>query len=117
MNNRIKKLREILNLTLEIFGERIGVTDSVMKRIEKDKHSITDQIVLTICHEFGVDEHWLKTGEGTMLKIITNDDLELLTQKHNLTHLERLILEKYLDLSIPERAVIADFITKEQKQS
>ena len=66
MNNRIKELRTSLNLTMDAFGSRIGITRSAVSNIEKGYSNPSDQVILSICREYHVSEGWLRTGEGTM---------------------------------------------------
>lgn len=61
---RVKEIRKGLNLTLEKFGERVGVTKQTVSRIENGVNNLTDQMTLAICREFSVNEHWLRTGDG-----------------------------------------------------
>lgn len=61
---RVKEIRKGLNLTLEKFGERVGVTKQTVSRIENGVNNLTDQMALAICRTFSVNEHWLRTGDG-----------------------------------------------------
>lgn len=72
---RIKAIRksEKINLTLEKFGEKIGVTKQTVSRIENGINNLTEQMAKSICREFSVDYIWLTTGEGEMF-IETDDD-------------------------------------------
>lgn len=72
-NERIKEVRKSLGLTLEKFGERIGLKKSAVSLIENGKNSVTDANVKAICREFGVDYIWLITGDGEMF-VDTDDD-------------------------------------------
>ena len=72
-NERIKEVRKSLGLTLEKFGERIGLKKSAVSLIENGKNAVTDANVKAICREFGVDYIWLTTGDGEMF-IDTDDD-------------------------------------------
>jgi transcriptional regulator with XRE-family HTH domain len=69
---RIKEIRKSLGLTLEKFGERLGVTKQTVSRIENGVNNLTDQMAKSICREFGVDYIWLTTGEGEMF--VESDD-------------------------------------------
>lgn len=69
---RIKNVRNSLGLTLEKFGEKLGVTKTAISRIEKGERSLTEQMTKSICREFSVDYMWLTTGEGEMF--IDSDD-------------------------------------------
>lgn len=72
-NERVKEIRKTLGLTLEKFGERIGVTRGSMSNIENGNRNLTEQMTKSICREFSVDYMWLTTGEGEMF-IDTDDD-------------------------------------------
>lgn len=72
-NERVKEIRKMLGLTLEKFGERIGVTRGSMSNIENGNRNLTEQMTKSICREFSVDYMWLTTGEGEMF-IDTDDD-------------------------------------------
>ena len=65
LNDRIRYLRkELLNLTLDQFGEKIGLKKSALSHLENGNVKLTDQSRRSICREFGVNEEWLLTGEG-----------------------------------------------------
>lgn len=69
MNNldkRIRELRKSLNLTMEQFGEKIGVSKSTISNIENGNRNATEHMVKSICREFNVDYGWLTTGSGEM---------------------------------------------------
>lgn len=70
---RIKDVRNSLGLTLEKFGEKLGVTKTTISRLEKGERSLTEQMTKSICREFSVDYMWLTTGEGEMF-VETDDD-------------------------------------------
>ena len=71
-NERVKEIRKSLGLTLEKFGERIGVARGSMSNIENGNRNLTEQMTKSICREFSVDYMWLTTGEGEMF--IDSDD-------------------------------------------
>ena len=62
--DRVKIIRKELNLTLEKFGERIGLKKSALSLIESGRNALSDQACTSICREFHVNESWLRTGEG-----------------------------------------------------
>lgn len=72
-NERVRELRKTLGLTLEKFGERLGVKKNAISAIENGRNSLTDQMTKAICREFGVDYIWLTTGDGEMF-VDTDDD-------------------------------------------
>lgn len=65
-NERIKAIRQSLNLTLEKFGQQLGVTKVAVYNIEKANRNVTEQMRKAICREFNVNYNWLVSGEGDM---------------------------------------------------
>lgn len=71
--NAIRKSKEV-NLTLEKFGQRIGVGKSTISDIENGRRNLTEQMTKSICREFNVYYMWLTAGDGEMF-IDTDDDI------------------------------------------
>ena len=78
-NERIRELRiNYLNkMTLEKFGEKVGVTKGAMSAIENGLRSVTEQMRLLICSTFGVREAWLRDGEGEPFNVPDSRDEEI----------------------------------------
>ena len=74
VNERVRQLRKTLDLTMEKFGEKIGVKKSAISLIESGKNSLTEQMIKAICREFDVDEEWLRNGTGSMFIERTRDE-------------------------------------------
>ncbi len=74
MNERIKELRKALGLTLERFGEALGVGKTAINKIESGQNNVTDQMFKSICREFDVNAEWLRTGEGEMFKELSRSE-------------------------------------------
>ena len=74
MNERVKQLRKTLDLTMEKFGDRLGVKKNSISQIESGKNSLTEQMIKSICREFDVDEEWLRNGTGSMFIERTRDE-------------------------------------------
>lgn len=68
MNERIKELRKALGLSQEAFADRIGLKGSALSHLENGRRNITNQNIVSICREFGVNEEWLRTGSGDMFE-------------------------------------------------
>lgn len=80
MNERIKELRkEYLKLTMEKFGERLGVGKSAINKLEKGDNKITDQMFKAICREFNVSEDWLRDGTGKPFVIPKDETAAIIT--------------------------------------
>lgn len=98
MKERLKQARIALRLSQRNFGSRIGVTDAAISKLESGFNNLTEQMILSICREFGINENWLRTGEGEMLNETRDDFLRSLSEKHGLSPLIEKTLETYLSL-------------------
>ena len=77
VKDRIKHTRKVLGLTQKKFSDRIVTALSLIAQIEAGSKEATARTIRLITLEFGVDEHWLKTGEGKMF----NEDLNASVSK------------------------------------
>ena len=51
---RVREIRKALGLTLEKFGEKLGVGKTAISKLEKNERNLTDQMVKAICREYNV---------------------------------------------------------------
>lgn len=72
---RIKELRKSLGLTLEKFGEPLGVGKTAISNIENDNRNMSEQMVKSICREYNVNEEWLRNGTGEMFIPLTRNQI------------------------------------------
>ena len=73
MHERIRQVRKSYGLTLEQFGEKIGLKKSVLSRIENGYSMPQEQTLRLICRVFSVSYAWLKDGMGEM-RVETDED-------------------------------------------
>ena len=73
---RVREVRKALGLTLEKFGDKIGMKKNSVSQIENGKNNVTDANIKAICREFNVDYIWLTTGEGEMFVDSDDDFIE-----------------------------------------
>ena len=71
---RVKKVRKSKEMTMEKFGERLGVTRTAISNIEKGYRGLTEQMLKAICREFNVNEEWLRTGDGDMPQKLSEEE-------------------------------------------
>ena len=77
---RIKQIRKNNGMTLEQFGNILGVTGTTVSRIENGKRNVTEQMRKSICREFNINPTWLETGEGDMFISPSNDVIRRLSK-------------------------------------
>lgn len=96
---RIKKIRTENKMTLEQFGNKLGVGKTTISRIENGINNITEQMRKSICREFRVNPIWLSTGKGNMFIEQPNNIKQrlenILSRNNRLTELLLEILEQY----------------------
>lgn len=61
-------------MTQQAFASRLGVKRNTVGQWECGINPLTEQTVFSICREFDVNEHWLRTGEGEMFISLTRDE-------------------------------------------
>lgn len=110
MNERVKSVRAALGLSLSAFGSRIGLGKSSLSRIESGVNNITNQTILSICREFGVDEVWLRTGEGEMFSQDRKTVIDRVAAEYKLSESDRALLTAFLELNESDRAAILRYI-------
>ena len=74
---RVKQVRSYFHLTLEKFGDKLGVTKVAISNIEKGNRNLTTQMAKAICKQFNVDYIWLTTGKGDMF-LEEDEEVELM---------------------------------------
>lgn len=112
MKERIRELRKHLNMTMDEFGARIGLSKAAISLIESGRNGARDQTIFAICREFGVNEHWLRTGEGEMFEQTRETVLDRLAAEYSLDKEQVSVIENFLDLSPQERTL---FLTQMRK--
>lgn len=66
MNERIKLLRNTLQMTQQEFADRIKVKRNTVATYEMGRSVPSDSAIALICKVFSVNETWLRTGTGDM---------------------------------------------------
>lgn len=79
INGRIKQLRKQLKLSQTEFGERIGLKNSAVSKMEQEGSTVVEQNVHLICQTYGISEQWLRDGVGEMMSPAAARKSELLT--------------------------------------
>ena len=106
MKDRIREVREHFGLSMEKFGSRIGIGKASISLLESGKNNPSVQTITLICREFGVNEQWLRTGEGEMFEQTRASVLDRLSTEYDLSREQRSVIEAFLDLDPQERDVI-----------
>jgi len=66
ISDRIKRLRKSLGMSQVEFAKAIYISNGYIAELECGHRRVNDRIVHLISLTFGVNEKWLKAGEGEM---------------------------------------------------
>ena len=100
---RVKEIRKTLNLTLEKFGEKLGVGETAISKIEKDERNLTDQMAKSICREYNVNYDYLIYEEGEMFSDLPQTILDELCAQYSLNDFDKAIIELYVNTPLELR--------------
>lgn len=73
IHERLKFLREHLNLTTRAFGTSINMSGGAITNMEKGTRNITERTIRDICREYNVNSDWFINGTGPMFEDMTSD--------------------------------------------
>ena len=103
VGNRVRELRKALKLTQPDFAKSLGLTQSAISGYEKELKNVSEPSIIAICREYGVNEKWLRTGEGNMFLEIPNTYMEGLAREYELDKVDVALISEYLKLDKPYR--------------
>lgn len=106
INAQIRKLRKALKLNQAEFGERIGLKQGAISRVEQEGVPVTEQNIKLICEKFNVRRDWLLEGTGEMLQQTEDALFEAFAEKHHLSKDDQVLAKYLLGLSSEKRQKI-----------
>ena len=74
LNDRLKEIRKRVGITQAEFARTIGIASNTVSQIENGQRNPGGAVIKSICREFGVNETWLRTGEGDMFAPLKADE-------------------------------------------
>lgn len=74
IGDRIKTIRKTKGLTQHKFADELGLKRNTVGSYEISAGLPSDRTILDICQKFGINETWLRTGEGEMMQPISRDE-------------------------------------------
>lgn len=107
---RIKLLRKTLNLSMEKFGEKIGLTKASISKIESGITPLTEKNIKLICSIYNVGYFWLTEGTGEMFVEFPDVAIDMIVDDYKLDETDRILIETYLNASADERKYLKSFL-------
>ena len=102
IGERINAIRSNLNLSMEKFGKKIGITRSSVNSLEKGVNNPSDQTIKLICKEYNVDYFWfLELPDNTIDELI---------DEYQINPNQKPLIKAYLKSSEETKERLLDFI-------
>lgn len=111
-NLRIKELRKVLGLSQTKFGEKLGVSKSVIVNLELNRVELKEMMANLICKTYNVNPLWLTEGKGEMFFEVAEGFLDDLAIEYELTDIEKKIVSNFVKLPPDERLQVIETIKK-----
>lgn len=106
---RVKEIRKELGLSMEKFGDRLGISKSAIANIESGYRNLTKHMAKSICREFDVDYFWLTEGVGEKYVKVPESLIDGIIEKYELNKNDRFIIESYLELDEDDKKTVRNF--------
>ena len=111
INSRIKELRKDMGLNQSEFGNKIGLKHGAVSKMEQDGNRVIDQNIKLICDVFGINEQWLRFGEGQRNRENSEAVLRQLELEFNLTGERLELVKNFLSLTVEQQEAIVHSAT------
>ena len=108
IHERLKHLREQLNLTTRAFGAAINMSGGAITNMEKGTRNVTERTIRDISREYNVNPDWLINGTEPIFEDITielniDDDIKQLAKQYSLLNVTDRELVKNMINSLAEK--------------
>lgn len=111
VGDRIKDLRKnLLGLSMDAFGEKIGVKKASISRWENGGGGIPESMIKAICREYNVDYFWLTEGKGNPFMEFPTVLIDQLAFEYDLDDHDKSIITEFIKLTKEERAIIVKYM-------
>lgn len=98
MNERIKQLREFLNLSQSEFSSKVNIGRSTLSMFESGQRDLKEIHISQICSAFNVNEEWMRTGKGEMFIAPRSVSLDDYAKNNKLSNMEVDIIKAYMEI-------------------
>ena len=83
ISKRIRQIRQALNMSQVEFAKAIYISNGYIAELECEHRRVNDRIIHLISLTFGVNEKWLKHGEGDMFFKTPGEKLQRMVSLFN----------------------------------
>lgn len=110
INERVKAVRNALNLMQKDFGQKLTLAQTYLSQIEKGNRDVTKKIQKLICLTFNVSEEWLQTGTGEMFIESDSTIVFQLSSEYGLDAFEKAMINGFLKMKSEQRAMLKEWV-------
>lgn len=111
IGERIKYIREDLNMSQTKFGDSLGVSRDVVNNLERNRTKTTnDAILRLICKTHRVNYFWLTEGVGEPYTGIPEIILDEAVEEYELDSIDKKLIEGYVKLNPEIREEIKKYL-------
>mgnify|MGYP002081938797 FL=1 len=111
-----REVRKALGLTLEKFGDKLGVKKNTLSALERGVNGLTDQMAKAICREYNVSYDYLIYGEGDPFDDLPQTVLDELCIQYELDDIDRQIIDLYISLPKELRDKVKAYVLNKLKK-
>lgn len=114
MVDRFKEARKAAGLSQKELAEKLCMTQAHISAMEKGIRDITDRTISDICRELGVNETWIRSGQGKMFAAgsVAPSIVTSLAQEYDLDLMDQNLIAEYLKLDKQSREVLKGYIKR-----
>ena len=112
MSERIKRIRKMLDLTQQEFADRIGIKRNTIANYESGRNEPVDSVISLICREYGVNETWLRSGEGEMFTPNPATELDALKERYGLSQAACSLIDVFINMNEKDQQTVLDFVVR-----
>ncbi len=111
-NERVKLVRNHFGLTMDAFGERVGLKKSAISLMESGRSSVSNSLRRAVCREFNVSESWLLDGIGGNDIVFeqAKDTAALFARDNHLDNVEEVLIREYLKLDDKSKEMFRTYL-------
>ncbi|MED1854796.1 helix-turn-helix transcriptional regulator [Brevibacillus borstelensis] len=77
INQRVKQVRQALDLSQAKFAKAISISNGYIAGIELENRKVNERIIKLISSTFNVSEEWLRDGTGDMFNDASSEKLKI----------------------------------------
>lgn len=119
LSERIHLLRKTLDMSMETFGNSIGITKSSISGFEKGIRNPSEQTLKLICKEHHVYYLWLTEGIGDMFTGFPESKIDELKMEFNLSDIAASIIRNFVNMPEDKQNAIVELfesVAKDMKK-